>query len=118
MATLTSERCVPCEGGIPPLTRAEAEALLPEVSDRWSLDEQGRSLSCQITFKNFLRAMEFLNRLAEVAEQEGHHPDICLGWGYAQLRVWTHAIDGLSESDFILAAKLDAVVKTSTEPAL
>lgn len=111
MSALAQERCEACEGGIPPLERTEAEALLVEVSDAWRLAEEGRALERDITFKNFARAMEFLNRLATVAEAEGHHPDFCVrGWNKVHLRLSTHAIQGLSRNDFILAAKLDEVV--------
>ncbi len=113
---LATERCQACEGGTPPLTRDEASALLPEISDRWSISENGRSLQRTITFKNFARAMAFLNRVAEVAESEGHHPDFCLqNWNQVSLTLSTHAIGGLSRNDFILAAKVDGVVKPPGE---
>jgi 4a-hydroxytetrahydrobiopterin dehydratase len=108
---LATERCVPCEGGTPPLSRDEAQALLAEVGDGWQLSEDATSLSRQLSFKNFLRAMDFLNRLAQVAEQENHHPDFCLqGWNKVSLTLATHSIGGLSRNDFIMAAKLQALV--------
>jgi 4a-hydroxytetrahydrobiopterin dehydratase len=108
---LASERCVPCEGGTPPLSPAEAQSLLAEVGEAWQLAQDAKTLSRQITFKNFTRAMEFLNRVAEVAEQENHHPDFCLqGWNRVSLSLSTHSIGGLSRNDFIMAAKLQSVV--------
>src|ERR671933_1331964 len=108
---LAGERCVPCEGGTPPLARDEAQALLRELGDGWQLSQDAKTLSRQVTFKNFLRAMDFLNRLAEVAEQENHHPDFCLqGWNKVSISLSTHSIGGLSRNDFIMAAKLQALV--------
>jgi 4a-hydroxytetrahydrobiopterin dehydratase len=108
---LASERCVPCEGRTPPLSREAAHTLQAELGDRWQLSEDGKSLSRQITFKNFLRAIDFLNRLAQVAEQENHHPDFCLhGWNKVSISLSTHSIGGLSRNDFIMAAKLDEAV--------
>jgi 4a-hydroxytetrahydrobiopterin dehydratase len=108
---LASERCVPCEGGTPPLSRDEAQALLRELGDGWQLSQDAKALSRRITFKNFLRAMEFLNQLAQVAEQENHHPDFCLqGWNKVSVTLATHSIGGLSRNDFIMAAKLQALV--------
>jgi 4a-hydroxytetrahydrobiopterin dehydratase len=109
---LASERCVPCEGGTPPLSREEAQSLLSQVGDGWELSQDATTLSRQLGFKNFLRAMDFLNRLAEVAEQENHHPDFCLqGWNKVSLTLSTHSIGGLSRNDFILAAKLDDLAR-------
>jgi 4a-hydroxytetrahydrobiopterin dehydratase len=111
---LASERCVPCEGGTPPLSRQEAQSLLAQLGDGWQLSEDARTLSRQLSFKNFLRAMDFLNQLAQVAEQENHHPDFCLqGWNKVSLSLSTHAIGGLSRNDFIMAARLDDVAKSS-----
>jgi 4a-hydroxytetrahydrobiopterin dehydratase len=108
---LASERCVPCEGGTPPLSRDQAQSLLGEAGEGWQLSQDGTTLTRQITFKNFLRAMDFLNRLAEVAEQENHHPDFCLqGWNKVSLSLSTHSIGGLSRNDFIMAAKLQALL--------
>ena len=113
---LASERCLPCEQGTPPLSGAEAQALLSGLDARWHLAEDGRALTRQVTFKTFARAMAFLNRLAEVAEREGHHPDFCLTrWNQLSLSLTTHAIGGLSRNDFVLAAKLQAVIKPRSE---
>ena len=113
---LASERCLPCEQGTAPLSGAEAQALLSGLDARWHLAEDGRALTRQVTFKTFARAMAFLNRLAEIAEREGHHPDFCLTrWNQLSLSLTTHAIGGLSRNDFVLAAKLQAVIKPRSE---
>jgi 4a-hydroxytetrahydrobiopterin dehydratase len=109
---LASERCVPCEAGTPPLTREEAQTLLAPLADRWRLAGDGKALTRTITFKSFTRAMAFLQRLADIAEREGHHPDFCLTrWKYVELTLTTHAIGGLSRNDFVLAAKLQATIQ-------
>jgi 4a-hydroxytetrahydrobiopterin dehydratase len=116
---LASERCLACERGTPPLSLAEARALLSGLDARWHLAEDGRALTRQVTFRTFARAMAFLNRLAEIAEREGHHPDFCLArWNQVSLSLTTHAIGGLSRNDFVLAAKVQAVIKppSETEP--
>jgi 4a-hydroxytetrahydrobiopterin dehydratase len=113
---LINERCVPCERGTPPLSAESAGGLLAELDSRWQLSDDGRALVREITFKNFGRAMGFLQRLAQIAESEGHHPDFCLsGWNHVRLELTTHAIDGLSHNDFVLAAKLEAAIKAPTE---
>ena len=113
---LASESCVPCHAGTPPLPLDQAQALLGELDEHWKLAQSGRVLTRQITFKTFARAMAFLNRLAEVAEREGHHPDFCLErWNQVSLSLHTHAIGGLSRNDFVLAAKLQAVVRPPSD---
>ena len=106
---LASKRCVPCEGGVEPYTLAEAEeqsALLPG----WTLTHEGRRIRKDWTVKHFRAGIEFFRRVAEVAEAEGHHPDLHLeGFRHVWIELWTHAIEGLSENDFILAAKIDQV---------
>jgi 4a-hydroxytetrahydrobiopterin dehydratase len=104
--SLASKHCVPCHGGVPRLTAEETSRLLAQLQG-WQVVE-GHHLSKEYKFKNFADALAFVNRVGRVAESEGHHPDIEFGWGYARVRVYTHAIDGLSESDFILAARIDA----------
>jgi 4a-hydroxytetrahydrobiopterin dehydratase len=112
---LASERCLPCEQGTPPLQLEEVQTLLLETDGKWRLSDDGRALTRQITFKTFGRAMAFLNRLAEIAEREGHHPDFCLSrWNQVSLSLTTHAIGGLSRNDFVLAVKLQAVVRPPT----
>ncbi len=107
MEELASRHCVPCHGGVPRLRGAELEAFAGQLRG-WEVVEE-HHLSKSYKFTNFRDALDFVNRLGELAEREGHHPDIAFGWGYAQLKIYTHAIDGLSESDFILAAKIDAI---------
>jgi len=105
MEDLASRRCVPCHGGVPRLAGSEITPLLAQLSGWEAVAEH--HLKKSYKFTNFDGALRFVNRVGQVAEQEGHHPDICLGWGYADVKIYTHAIDGLSESDFILAAKID-----------
>jgi 4a-hydroxytetrahydrobiopterin dehydratase len=114
MSDLATRRCEPCAAGTPPLAGAELQRLLAQLSG-WSVIGGGSSgasggggrLEKEYRFPDFRRALAFVNRVGEVAEQEGHHPDIELGWGRVKLTVWTHSIGGLSENDFILAAKAD-----------
>lgn len=105
MECLTSKKCVPCHGGVPRLTGEEIEPLLSQL-DGWRVVEE-HHLHKAYQFTNFADALRFVNRAGEIAEREGHHPDISFGWGYARLEIYTHAIGGLTESDFILAAKID-----------
>jgi 4a-hydroxytetrahydrobiopterin dehydratase len=113
---LASETCEPCHQGTPPLTLEQAQALLAELDDRWQLAQDGRALTRHISFKSFGRAMAFLNRLAEIAEREGHHPDFCLErWNQVSLSLQTHAIGGLSRNDFVVAAKLQAAIRPPVE---
>lgn len=103
---LRTMKCVPCEGGVPPLTPEETAAFLREVRG-WTTD--GKRIHKSLVFADFLAAMAFLNDVARIAESEGHHPDFSLhSWNKVDLTIWTHAIGGLSRNDFILAAKIDA----------
>lgn len=103
--SLSEKSCVPCRGGVPPLPADEVERLLGEL-DGWRVIE-GHHLTKNFIFPDFARALALVNRVGAVAEQEGHHPDLYLTWGKVRIDIFTHAIDGLTESDFILAAKLD-----------
>jgi len=105
MIELASRECVPCRGGVPPLEGKEADELLKQL-DGWEMS-QGHHLLRTYRFKDFRQSLDFVNRVGELAEQQGHHPDICFGWGKAEISIWTHKIDGLTESDFVLAAKID-----------
>lgn len=107
MSELASKTCVPCRGDTPPLRGAEIEEFRRQVPE-WEVVEE-HHLRRRLRFKNFREAMGFVNRVGELAEEQGHHPDISFGWGYAEITVWTHKIDGLTESDFIFAAKVDAL---------
>lgn len=108
MSELAQKKCVACEGMVDPFVRAEAEVLLKQVRD-WRLSDDARSISKEFAFKNFAEALSFVDKVGAVAEEEGHHPDIELGWGRVSVRLSTHAIKGLSENDFILAAKIDEI---------
>ncbi len=104
---LASKKCVPCEGGTPSMPRADAEKLLREV-EGWELVDSGvLKIRKNFKFKDFKEALEFVNKVGKIAESEGHHPDICLGWGRVEIILFTHAIKGLFDSDFIMAAKID-----------
>jgi len=103
---LVSKRCVPCEGGVPRLDAAACSALLPQVSG-WTLE--GDKLKRLFKFKDFVELMRFVNRMAGTAEAEGHHPDFSVHYNVLDVEIWTHAIGGLSENDFILAAKIGAL---------
>ncbi len=104
---LASKHCEPCRGGIPPLTPAQYEPLLARLND-WRV-ERGHHLVRTFSFPDFRSALAFVNEIGDLAEREGHHPDVHLAWGRVTVELWTHKIDGLSESDFILAAKIDAL---------
>ncbi len=105
---LSNEKCIACEAGVPPLTRAEADALLVDVSD-WTLNQEATAISRSYKFKNFAEALAFVNKVGAIAEGDGHHPDIHLtGWNKVQIDLTTHAIKGLSRNDFIIAAKIDS----------
>ena len=107
MARLCDLKCVPCRGGVPPL-KGEDLTRLHDQLDRWDvIDEHHLSKTCK--FPDFVKALAFVNRVGGLAEQQGHHPDIFLAWGRVRIEIWTHKIDGLTESDFILAAKIDAL---------
>lgn len=103
---LRDRKCVPCEGGVEPLSKKETRRLIGQI-DGWS--ERRRRLLKTRTFAGFREAMAFVGRVADLAEDEGHHPDFCVHYDRVDLTVWTHAIGGLSENDFILAAKIDAL---------
>lgn len=108
MSTLTQKRCVPCEGGVPPLSREKVEALQKEIPT-WQVSADATSITCERTFRDFVAAMLFVNNVALIAESEGHHPDIEVHYNRVRLSLATHAIGGLSENDFIIAAKIDTL---------
>ncbi len=105
---LTDKVCVPCRGGMPPLTREEAEDYLRQIAG-WSLRDDASRIERAFDFKDFVTSLVFVNRVGGLAEAEGHHPDIEFGWGYARVTLYTHKIKGLHENDFIMAAKIDAL---------
>jgi len=103
---LADNKCVPCRGGVPAMDVAKAQDLLKQLQTGWQLNSRGH-LERLYTFKDFAQALKFVNKVGAVAEAEGHHPDFHLGWGKCTVEVWTHKINGLTESDFYLAAKAD-----------
>ena len=107
MSGLATKTCVPCRGGVPPLKGEELAALEKQV-DGWIVIEE-HHITKTFTFSNFREALKFENRVGELAEEQGHHPDIFLAWGKVGITTWTHKINGLTESDFILAAKIDGL---------
>lgn len=109
MSELAKKSCVPCKGGTPPLKGADIAPLVAQL-EGWEVVDEHR-LRKGFRFKDFKATLEFVNRAGAIAEHEGHHPDICFGWGKATCEIWTHKIDGLTESDFVLAAKLDEAVR-------
>lgn len=105
---LSKKKCIPCRGGEPPLKGENLANLSKQLNGNWKVVDE-HHLEKAYTFGNFRQALEFTNKIGELAEAEGHHPDIYLAWGKVKLMIWTHKIDGLTESDFILAAKVDEI---------
>ncbi len=111
MSDLAKKKCIPCEGNIPPFDTSEIHKYLKKI-DGWDVksnDGKNFYLIKSFKFKNFLESQSFVNKVANISEQENHHPDIYFGWGYCKIKIFTHAIKGLAESDFILAAKIDQI---------
>ena len=109
---LSKKKCVPCEGNIPPFDYSEIHKYLKKV-DGWEVKEDNNKsfyLVKDFKFKNFQLSQKFINQVGNIAESENHHPDIFFGWGYAKIKIFTHAINGLAESDFILASKIDKII--------
>ena len=106
MSDLASQQCIPCKGGVPPLKGKELTDLLERLGHGWRVVDE-HHLEKEYKFKDFAEALAFTNRVGAVAEQQGHHPDIYLTWGKVRLTMWTHKIDGLTESDFVFAAKAE-----------
>ena len=105
---LSSKQCVPCKGGVPPLKGEEIENLRQKLGGGWDVIEE-HHLEKSFSFPDFRQALDFTNKVGELAETQGHHPDIYLAWGRVKITLWTHKIDGLTESDFIFAAKVDDI---------
>ncbi len=111
MNDLLKKKCEPCEGGVTPFDISEIHRYQKKV-DGWSVNKNDKNiffLEKEFKFKNFLDSQDFVNNVGKISEKEGHHPDIIFGWGYAKINITTHAIEGLSENDFILAAKIDQI---------
>ena len=109
MSNLKDKKCVPCEGGVIPFDISEIHKYQKKV-DGWDVSKDNKQnflLNKRFNFNDFIESQEFINKVGEISENEGHHPDISFGWGYAEIKITTHAIEGLSENDFILAAKID-----------
>ena len=112
MTDLSQKKCKPCEGGISALDISEIHKYQKKI-DGWEVKSNEKKiyfLEKEFKFKNFLNSQKFVNEVSKISENEGHHPDILFGWGYAQIKITTHAIEGLSENDFILAAKIDQII--------
>jgi len=112
MNDLLNKKCVPCEGGVLPFDISEIHKYQKKV-DGWNILKDEKEiffLNKKFEFKNFLDSQNFVNKVGQISENEGHHPDISFGWGYADIKITTHAIEGLSENDFILAAKIDQLI--------
>lgn len=107
---LAEKRCIPCEGGVKPLDRAAAEKLMAQLGAQWKLSADSKQIHGTFEFKNYYRTTAFVNAVAWIAHNEDHHPDIAFGYKTATVTYWTHAIGGLSENDFICAAKVSALV--------
>lgn len=110
---LTNKHCSPCQGGTPSLTPQVVLLLLEQLKNDWQLNAQGHIYK-YYTFKDFSGAIAFANQIASIAEQEGHHPNLMIAWGACAVEIWTHKINGLTESDFILAAKIEACTNQKT----
>ena len=112
MSDLLNKKCVPCEGGVLPFDISEIHKYQKKV-DGWNIIKNEKEkffLNKKFNFENFSESQEFVNKVGIISEEEGHHPDILFGWGYAEIKITTHAIEGLSENDFILAAKIDQII--------
>ena len=109
MSGLTEKTCVPCRGGVPALSAEESKHYLDQTPN-WALDGAASRIERRFAFGDFVEALDFVNRLGALAENEGHHPDISFGWGYCNVVLYTHKIKGLHENDFIMAAKIDCLV--------
>ena len=106
--SLSEKQCVPCKGGVARLSESQAKAIHKQTPD-WQLTEKATRVERNFRFADFVAARTFVNQVGNLAEQQGHHPDISFGWGYAHITIYTHDIKGLHENDFILAAKIDAL---------
>ena len=112
MSELLNKKCVPCEGGVIPFDISEIHKYQKKI-DGWNVVKDKKNIFClekKFVFKDFLESQKFVNEVSKISEEEGHHPDILFGWGYSKINITTHAIEGLSENDFILAAKIDQIV--------
>lgn len=114
MENLSNKKCIPCQGGMPPLTEDEIKKYLPQINSDWQIlparaGGDNKKIHKEFKFNNFKEAIEFTNKVAELAELENHHPNILINYNKVEIDIWTHKIDGLHENDFILAAKIDRI---------
>lgn len=109
--SLVTKKCTPCSGGVPPLKKDEIELLMKELSPRWRLTHGGKRLLRKENFDDFLKPMAFANQIGKMAEEQWHHPELHIGHGHLDIEVWTHKINGLVESDFIFASKVDRILE-------
>ncbi|MDA1274866.1 MAG: 4a-hydroxytetrahydrobiopterin dehydratase [Verrucomicrobia bacterium] len=109
MSNLSEKECVPCRGGVPPLIGSGLKSLHAELGNNWQIVND-HHLEKEFSFRDFREALGFTNRVGELAETVGHHPDIYLAWGKVRITIWTHKIDGLNEADFVFAAKTDTLL--------
>ncbi len=112
---LSDKRCVPCRGGVPAMGAEEAGSMIARFPG-WTLEEEAKGIRREFRFRTFAEAMRFAGRVGEIAEAEGHHPDLSVGWGYCTVRFSTHSINGLHENDFIMAAKVDRLLDAGGPP--
>lgn len=108
ICSLADKHCVPCQGSIPTLSQQEIEKLLAALQNNWMINQQGHLYKSYL-FKDFMEAFNWAHGVALLAEKEGHHPDLTIAWGSCTVEIWTHKINGLTESDFVLAAKIEAL---------
>ena len=113
---LSDRRCVPCRGGVPAMEAEEAKKLVSQVSG-WTLEEETKGILREFRFRDFAEAMRFARQVGEIADAEGHHPDLSVGWGYCTVRFRTHSIRGLHENDFIMAAKVNRLLESGLPPS-
>lgn len=111
MTDLASKKCVPCEGGVSPFTSKQVEKYKKLIDPAWEVIEDGKKIKRKFKFKDFKESMDFVNKVADIAGAEQHHPDIKIFYSLVELTLWTHATMGLSENDFIMAAKIDRIMK-------
>lgn len=111
--SLDKKKCIPCSGEVPPLAIEEITKLKQEISREWELTHDNTRLMRKLKFKNFKTPMDLAVRIGELAEEQWHHPELCVGWGHLEIEIWTHKINALVESDFIFAAKVDQILASS-----
>ena len=110
--SLADNECIPCRGGVPSVEPGKAKELLEQLAQGWAFNSDGH-LERAYSFKNFAEALDFVNKVGSIAEEQGHHPDLYLAWGKCKVEIWTHKIQGLTESDFFFAAKADRVYSSN-----